>query len=320
MKKIINHLAAAVICITALSPSALGSGLGSINKEYPEIYDGVYNGYDLDCPHMNDLIHDDTLYCWSYLRDNNGTYCLESRLLYKDFILEKPIRVPDSVNGYEINYIDGSCDFREFNLNPENKYMKCVDNVIFSKDGKTLMSYAKFDERTEYTVPNGTEVIRERAFSFCDNIIRIDIPDSVKSIEIWALSGHNLSEVYLSSFNVKINKGAFGSYRKKAVQLKSYIQPKVYENDDMLIWEEISNASYYEIYQKLSNGEYKLLNTTKDTSCRFGTLKSGKEYTFAVKPIAVIPAANYDKENDEGEYPESFTIEGTMLEDISVCI
>lgn len=57
-----------------------------------------------------------------------------------------------------------------------------------------------------------------------------------------------------------------------------------------------------------------MLKKTKSISHTFRSLKPGKEYTFAVKPVAVIPAANYDKEKDEGEYPESFTIEGTMSE------
>lgn len=47
-------------------------------------------------------------------------------------------------------------------------------------------------------------------------------------------------------------------------------------------------------------------------------MKKGKEYTFAVKPVAVIPAANYKRKKDEGYYPKSFKIEGTMSEDISV--
>lgn len=326
MKKIIKALSAAVICISVFAPSVFGSGTGEINKEFPEIYDGVYDGYDLDCPHINDLIHDDTLYCWGLTKDDSGKYFLESiympRLFYDNIIYEKAIRVPDSVNGKEIEYIDGSCDIRKFDLNPDNKYMKCVGNVIFSKDGKTLMSYAKYDERTEYTVPDGTEVIRERAFSSCDNIIRIDIPESVKSIEIWALAGRNLSKVCLSSFDIKINKGAFGSYRKeygqKEVKINCCIQPKVYERGNMIAWDKIPNVSYYEIYQKLASGEYKLLGKTKKTSHTFSSLKQGKEYTFAIKPIAMIPAADYDKENDKREYPETFTIEGTMSEDVVV--
>ena len=322
MKKIITDLSVAVICISIFAPSIFGSGFGEINKEYPEIYDGVYNGYDLDCPHINDLIHDDTRYCWGLLKDDSGKYYLESylvpRLINDNTINEKSIRVPDSVNGKEIEYIYGSCELRKFDLNPKNNYMKCVDNVIFSKDGKRLMSYGKFDERTEYTVPEGTEAIEPIAFFDCDNITRIDIPDSVKRIEALSFCNDGLSEISLTSLNVKIDKAAFGAYKKKQVKLNICMQPKVHKTDNILVWDKNSDVSYYEIYQKLSNGEYKFLKTTKATACKFTTLKNGKKYTFAVKPVAVIPAANYDKEKDEGEYPESFTIEGTMSEDIVV--
>ena len=125
-------------------------------------------------------------------------------------------------------------------------------------------------------------------------------------------------ELYLPSF--EIDRSAFGkSYDRilNPITLKSYVQPTVQKEGDSVKWDKISNASYYEIYQRLGNGEYKLLSTAKGTSCKLPALGKGKKYTFAVKPVAVIPGANYDKERDEA-YPESFTVEGTMSEDITV--
>ena len=146
-------------------------------------------------------------------------------------------------------------------------------------------------------------------------------PNSVNDIMDGALSSanYNLSLVNFYDFDVKIDRGAFSTIRNQSdLMLKSgvTVSPKVQGNT--VSWDSISNASYYEIYQKLSSGEYTLLGKTKSTSHTFGSLKQGAKYTLAVKPIAVIPAANYDKEKDEGEYPESFTIEGTMSEDITV--
>lgn len=226
MKKIIKDLSAAVICISVFAPSVFGSGTGEINKEFPEIYDGVYDGYDLDCPHINDLIHDDTLYCWGLTKDDNGKYCLESiympRLFYDNIVYEKAIRVPDSVNGKEIEYIDGSCDIRKFDLNPDNKYMKCIDNVIFCKDGSELMSYAKYDERTEYTIPAKTKTICSGAFFNCDNLNRVVIPDSVTDIGSGAFSCLSNMEVYDFSNNVAvIPVNAFSAnYKLKTVIIK----------------------------------------------------------------------------------------------------
>ncbi|MDE6132792.1 MAG: hypothetical protein K2G04_05405, partial [Oscillospiraceae bacterium] len=59
------------------------------------------------------------------------------------------LKIPDKITGKsktrDVSAILGSVACHEFDLNPKNKYMSLIDNVIFSKDGKTLMSYAQFD-------------------------------------------------------------------------------------------------------------------------------------------------------------------------------
>ncbi|MDE7295317.1 MAG: leucine-rich repeat domain-containing protein [Oscillospiraceae bacterium] len=251
--------------------------------------------------------------------------------------------VPDSINGKPVVEIEGSCVASEFDLNPKNKYMECIDNVIFGKDGKTLMSYSQNNPRESYSIPEGTEVIGCLAIAYSDNLKEVIIPESTNKIDYAAFVGcdklseviflpgnsemyieeyafwssYNLKEITLPSFNVKIDRSAFD----KSVDvplLITYEQPVPKAENRTIKWDKIPNASYYEVYQKLSNGEYKLLKTTKGTSCKFTTLKQGSEYIFAVKPIAVIPAANYDKKEDEGYFPETFTVEGTMSEDIAV--
>ncbi|MBQ7784212.1 MAG: leucine-rich repeat domain-containing protein, partial [Oscillospiraceae bacterium] len=237
----------------------------------------------------------------------------------------------------------------------------------FSEDKKKLMSYATLDNRTEYIIPDGTEIIGENSLFNSNNLNEIIMPNTVDKIEEGAMWGcDNLKTVSLSpkiktipkdcfwgdknlievnilkeskfnsikegafsycdhleklslpSFEIEIDRSAFGPNYEKPLKtkLKSYVQTALSKAENKLNWEETPKASHYEVYQKLNNGEYKLLKTTKATACKFTTLKSGKNYTFAVKPVAVIPAANFDKEKDEGVYPETFTIEGTMSEDV----
>ena len=117
---------------------------------------------------------------------------------------------------------------------------------------------------------------------------------------------------------IKIDKSIWGSkyYDQSELKLTCSTAIETFAVNNKINWKPVSGASYYEIYQKLSSGEYKLLKATKLTSCKFPSLKSGKTYTFAIKPMAVIPAANYNEEEDKEYFPESFTIEGTMSEDI----
>ena len=368
MKK---KLLSAILSLTVISLIGTNSAALVYNKENPEVGDGVYDGYDLDCERLTYIYSGGNAVCWHPNKDGNGDWYLEYHSLddenYQEFeFLNRTIKVPDSINGKTMCYILGSSGVKGFDLNPENPYMECVDNVIFSEDKKKLMSYATLDNRTEYIIPEGTEIIGENSLFNSNNLNEIMMPNTVEKIEEGAMWGSdnlktvsfstkikeipkdcfagnkNLKEVsipkdselnvigenafdwcnrletlYLPSFEIEIDRSAFGPTYEKTLktQLKSYVQPKITVSENKLSWEKIPNASYYEIYQKLNSGEYKLLKTTKATACKFTTLKSGKNYTFAVKPVAVIPAANFDKEKDEGVYPETFTIEGTMSED-----
>ncbi|MDE7295594.1 MAG: hypothetical protein K2N72_14315, partial [Oscillospiraceae bacterium] len=93
-------------------------------------------------------------------------------IYFEPYRTDLKIKIPDSFKykryrgnvfkGYtstiEVKVLERSCSFKEFDLNPENKYMTLVDNVVFSKDKKTLMSYAQFDERTYYKAVSYTQL------------------------------------------------------------------------------------------------------------------------------------------------------------------
>lgn len=330
-----------------------------------EVGDGVYKGYNLYYEYPdNDSVPNIRSWWWEGSKKSGYTIFWAGD--GRDYS-NAAIKIPDSINGVAVVNIRGGCRFKTIDLNPKNNYLKCVDNVIFSKDGKRLISYAEYDERAEYIIPDGTEIIAEYALSSSRNLTSVIIPDSVKKMERGALSIDNLtsiklpceletipefcfwsaekltsvtipresklksigsdafqrcyelSELYLPSFDIEIDRSAFGEFYgiPMKTKLKSYVQPTVHNESNSIKWDNIPSTSYYEIYQKLNSGEYKLMSTTKGTSCKLSSLKSGSKYTFAVKPVAVIPAANYDKEKDK-YYPESFTIEGAMSEDIVI--
>jgi len=283
-----------------------------------EVGDGKYKGYNLYYEYPDQFsVHNDRSWWWEGSKKSGYTiYWVGGSNTNYDYAT---IKIPDSINGVDVVDIKGSCDFKAFDLNSKNKHLKCADNVVFSKDGKRLIAYAQYDKRCEYAVPEGTEIIERKAIWNCPYLRTITIPDSVTEIRENALasSNYNLSLVNFYDFYVMIDRGAFGSLKNQSeLMLKSGVTVVPKSQGNTILWDKVSVASYYEIYQKLNNGEYKLLKTTKDTACKFTTLKSGKNYTFAVKPVAVIPAENFDKEKDEGVYPKSFTIEGTMSEDI----
>ena len=268
-----------------------------------------------------------------------------------------PVLVPDRINGRNVVGIYGSSVAVGFDVNPKNKYIECIDNVLFSKDKKTLMSYPRNNTNECYSIPMGTEIIDVYSMGYSDYLKEVIIPESVVNIEKCAfvdcdnlskitflpsksnlyidegafLGSDLLSEIILPSFNVQIDCSAFGyesvvdddyhlmGYRIiNSTRLTSYEQVKLTAENNVVKWDRIPNALYYKVYRKLSSGEYKLTNITSGTSFRLPDLKQGTEYTYAVKPVAVIPAANYEYDRHEQYFPETFTIEGTMSEDVVV--
>ncbi len=376
MKKIISLLIA-VIFVSSMALSVFAADtevVTELSLGFTDVYYIDENGYDVQ-DNSESAIYSFNPYIWHFILSEDKK---EYTLKYNEDILtylDCKVRIPDSCTGKKkkskkyVTNIFYSCPIKAFDLNPENKYMKLIDNVVFSKDGKKLMSYAQGDERTLYEIPDGTETICLGALFDCANIKEISMPNSVKEIQenaFWSMDNlnkinisplveelsksiflynENLKDVYipensklkkigdsafmhtavaelmLPSFEIEISNTAFGEYAHNLenLSLKSYVKPEVKAfysrktNTYKLKWDKIPNASRYEVYQKLSDGSYKLIKETSKNSISFKNIKSGKRYTFAVKPIAEIKAIE-DDEHSEIEY---YTIEGTMSEDCS---
>ncbi len=112
----------------------------------------------------------------------------------------------------------------KFTVDDNNEYFCDVDGVLFTKDMKTLLFYPlakdlidiKDDSGndvkvSEYTIPDGVETIRTKAFYKCGRITKVVIPDSVKNIEEKAFFRcGSLKELTLSQNVEYIAKDSFG--------------------------------------------------------------------------------------------------------------
>lgn len=110
-----------------------------------------------------------------------------------------------------------------FEVDENNEYFCDVDGVLFTKDMKTLLFYPLAKDLTdtkddngndiqisEYTIPDGVETIRTKAFYKCGKITKVHIPDSVKNIEEKAFFRcSSLSDLTLSKNVEIIAKDAF---------------------------------------------------------------------------------------------------------------
>lgn len=67
-------------------------------------------------------------------------------------------------------------------VTPQNKYLKSVDGILYSKDGKTLIACPAMLRTEVLHIPDGTEFISPYAFSGNCNIRELHFPDSLRHI------------------------------------------------------------------------------------------------------------------------------------------
>ena len=65
----------------------------------------------------------------------------------------------------------------------DNKTVKSVDGVLYSEDGKLLLLYPASRKSSEYTVPDGTEIICDSAFKYCDTVEEVNLPETLLIID-----------------------------------------------------------------------------------------------------------------------------------------
>ena len=75
---------------------------------------------------------------------------------------------------------------------------KLVEGVIYTKDGKRLVSYPPASSRTTYTVVPGTEIISSQAFYGAQNLTEVIIPDGVAKLEAQCFYNNSIiQKIYL---------------------------------------------------------------------------------------------------------------------------
>lgn len=102
-------------------------------------------------------------------------------------------------------YVPDSC--KKITISEENEYYTVVDDVLFSKDMKTL--YWCPDTKTQYVVPGGVVHIADRAFWDNKKLKNITFPDSLISIGSSAFGCTSLKEVVFPENLISINAYAF---------------------------------------------------------------------------------------------------------------
>ena len=85
--------------------------------------------------------------------------------------------IPDSVTSIGANPFSYCSSLARLNVSPDHPALAIIDGVLFSKDGERLITYPCALTNPSYSIPQGTRIIGDSAFSYCWNLTDIAIPD-----------------------------------------------------------------------------------------------------------------------------------------------
>ncbi len=128
------------------------------------------------------------------------------------------LRIPANIEEIEPGAFANLEEVYNVVVEEDNPNYKAVDNVIFTKDGKTLI-YCPPNKADE--VPEGTEIIAYRAFCHAE-VNSITIPESVTEIETCAFTESYVKEI----------RGVAGSYAEEYAEREGFLFVNVDERNN----------------------------------------------------------------------------------------
>jgi hypothetical protein len=119
------------------------------------------------------------------------------------------INIPASLKYIGFGAFDRCYNLAGFTIDNENKVFSVIDGVLYNYNTTKLVLYPNM-KSSNYIIPDFVDTIGEGAFADCNNLIDIELPESVKSIEDDAFySCKGLKKVGFSGSLKKIGYGAF---------------------------------------------------------------------------------------------------------------
>ncbi len=130
------------------------------------------------------------------------------------------ILIPDSVS-LEGNPFSSCYSLEEIDVSESHPDLILKDGVLFSRDSRTLISCPCIrEDRKQYAIPEGTEIIADGAFAFCSLIGSIEIPSGVREIGSFAFGWcSKLEQINLPDSVQVVGEMAFAHSGLKSLDL-----------------------------------------------------------------------------------------------------
>ncbi|XMB72031.1 leucine-rich repeat protein [Mycoplasmatota bacterium WC30] len=119
------------------------------------------------------------------------------------------IDIPSTVASIGVQAFFGSQILASINVDVDNLNYLSIDGVVFNKLQTDLVVYPPAKLGANYQVPAGVENILEYAFQLSDNLITIELPDSLLTIENYAFDRTTITEIIIPPSVISIGSNAF---------------------------------------------------------------------------------------------------------------
>ncbi|MBR5725158.1 MAG: leucine-rich repeat protein [Muribaculaceae bacterium] len=92
------------------------------------------------------------------------------------------ITLPASLESIDGNSLSANTSLPTINVKADNPNFVSINGVLFTRDGKKLLTYPAGKSSTTYTVPDGIEVIANNAFDRARLLTEINLPNTLKQV------------------------------------------------------------------------------------------------------------------------------------------
>lgn len=93
------------------------------------------------------------------------------------------VGIPESVESLGSSVLQNCMSLESITVADNNVIYKSIDDVLYSKDGKTLIQYPASKDETIFVVPNGVEIIKNNAFLYSKFLSNLTLPMGVLEVE-----------------------------------------------------------------------------------------------------------------------------------------
>ena len=157
---------------------------------------------------------------------------------FADCKMLRSIIISASVKTIEAGAFSRTHGLVEIYVDDANESYKAVDNVLYSKDGKTLILYPAASTDYSFVIPEGVTDVAKGAFNGAKHLVAITVSKDVKTIGDTAFTGcSKLVEVKnLSAIDIQAGNGNGNIAANKNVNVYKDGDSKVSVKDDFVLF------------------------------------------------------------------------------------